>query len=303
MCLRQFREPTILDNVYALTDVNKVLKLSELFTDGKCLNTDSLLKCAFKYGFKEKLSIYDRLGRLRALIHLVKELNLKHTALINYMTRPHEQKGEQISKAISHGKFLVDYNVKERSLEVLKPLSLNGNDIDALFFDGNEVRRKYYRLDDFGVLSPATVLTQERQTLVNIPLTQITNLLVSANLESVKWDEFKNYSKEFFKDFSQKEYEEYQKILFNNNKEAVVVAPLTTSSNYRNIVFLFRGNNYKGTLLDSELTAYFKVCAAMIEKQLPNYVTELKYLSNSVNENSDEELKLINKIKNYPMDL
>ena len=41
----------------------------------------------------------------------------------------------------------------------------------------------------------------------------------------------------------------------------------------------------------------------MIEKQLPNYVTELKYLSNSVNENSDEELKLINKIKNYPMDL
>ena len=84
-------------------------------------------------------------------------------------------------------------------------------------------QRKYYRLDDFGVLSPATVLTQERQTLVNIPLTQITNLLVSANLESVKWDEVKNYSKEFFKDFSQKEYEEYQKILFNNNKEAVDV--------------------------------------------------------------------------------
>lgn len=303
MCLRQFREPTILDNVYALTDVNKVLKLSELFTEGKCLNTDSLLKCAFKYGFKEKLSIYDRLGRLRALIHIVKELNLKQTALLNYMSRPHEQKGEQISKAIGQGKFLVDYNVKERSLEVLKPLSLNGNDIDALYFDGNEVRRKYYRLGDFGVLSPATVLTQERQALVNIPLTQITNLLASANLECVKWDEVKNYSKEFFKDFSQKEYEEYQKILFNNTKEAVVAAPLTTSSNYRNIIFLFRGNNYKGTLLDSELTAYFKVCAAMIEKQLPNYVTELKYLSNSVNENSDEELKLINKIKNYPMDL
>lgn len=303
MCLRQFREPTILDNVYALTDVNKVLKLSELFTDGKCLNTDSLLKCAFVYGFKEKLSIYDRLGRLRALIHIVKELNLKQTALLNYMTRPHAQKGEQLNKAIAQGKFLVEYNVKERSLEVLKPLSLNGNDIDALYFDGNEVRRKYYRLDDFGVLSPATVLTQERQALVNIPLAQITNFLSNANLESVKWDEIKNYSKEFFKDFSQKEYEEYQKILFNNNKGAVVAAPLTTSSNYRNIVFLFRGNNYKGTLLDSELTAYFKVCAAMLEKQLPNYATELKYLSNSVNENSDEELKLINKIKNYPMDL
>lgn len=49
------------------------------------------------------------------------------------MTRPHEQKAEQISKAIGQGKFLVDYNVKERSLEVLKPLSLNGNDIDALY--------------------------------------------------------------------------------------------------------------------------------------------------------------------------
>uniref|UniRef100_UPI00402AA72C hypothetical protein n=1 Tax=Succinivibrio sp. TaxID=2053619 RepID=UPI00402AA72C len=107
----------------------------------------------------------------------------------------------------------------------------------------------------------------------------------------------------FFKDFSLKEYEEYLKMLFNYNKESVVAAPLTTSSNYRNIVFLFRGNNYKGTLLDSELTAYYKVCASMIERQLPNYATELKYLSNSVNENSEEELKLISKIKNYPLDL
>lgn len=303
MCLRQFREPTILDNVYALTDVNKVLKLSELFTDGKCFNTDSLLKCAFKYGFKEKLSIYDRLGRLKALIHLVKELNLKHTALLNYMTRPHEKKGEQIIKAISQGKFLVDYNVKERTLEVLKPLSISGNDIDALYFDGNEVRRKYYRLDDFGVLSPATVLTPERQALVNIPLAKVTELLSNAKIESVKWDALKNYIKEFFKDFSNKEYEEYQQILFNNNKGAVVAAPLTTGNYYRNIVFLFRGNNYKGTLLDSELTAYYKVCAFMIERQLPNYATELKYLSNSVNENSEEELNLISKIKNYPLDL
>lgn len=303
MCLRQFREPVILDSVYSLADVNKVLKLSELFTDGKCLNTDSLIKCAFKYGFKEKLSIYDRLGRLKALIHIVKELNLKHTALLNYMTRPHAQKTEEIYKAVSQGKLLIDYNVKERTIDVLKPLSVSGNDIDALYFDGNEVRRKFYRLDDFGVLSPATVLTPQRQALVNILLQQVVSLLNKTNPKVVKWDEIKNYSKEFFKDFSQKEYAEYQKVLFNNNKGSVVAAPLTTSNSYRNMVFLFRGNNYKRTLLDSELTAYYRVCASMLEKQLSNYAAELKYLSNSVNENSDEELKLIDKIKNYPLDL
>ena len=303
MCLRQFREASILDGVYALTDVNKVLKLSELFSEGKCLNTDALLKCAFKYGFKEKISINDRLGRLRSLIHIVKELSKNNTALLNYMTRPHAQKAEQISKTISQSKFLIDYNVKERAGEVLKPLSLSGNDIDALYFDGNEVRRKYYRLDDFGVLSPATVLTPERQKLVNISLQKITDLLNRADLNTVKWDEIMNYSKVFFKDFSQKEYTDYNNIMNNSNKGSVVNAPLTMGNHYRNLVLLFRGNNYKGTLLDSELTAYYRICAAMIEKQLPNYATELKYLSNSVNENSDEELKLIGDIKNYPLSL
>lgn len=303
MELRNINLSNTLSKLYTAVDINKVLKLSEILNTGKITDSDNLVACAQKYGFQGKPRRDEHFVKLDALLHLVKYLHDNHTALLNYMLKDFNSKRAQISKFIQEGKCLIDFNVKTKSLEILKPLDLQNDVIKALYFDGNTVCGKYYDLLDLKILSPVAVLTPERQATTNIDANSIVLLLNSTDINSIEFDNkslplrMKFFDK--FTDVDLKLYTEYSML----DRMSLIEPPLSSSEGFRRFVFLFRGNNYKGTFIDTELHSYYKVCRNLLESQFKGYFKEVSGLSNSVNEEDDFELQLVKKIQSYPIDL
>lgn len=301
MCLRNIHPNNIFKNIHCLIDINRVLKMHEIFTYGQIFKSDALLTCAKKYGLNintnTSVSVFDRLD---ALVYMVKTMCQQNMQMINFMLKSQNEKLNLIENAINQGKYLVDYNVKEHCIEVLKPLRLFDDYLEALYFDGANVLKKNYLINEFHVFSPAGVLTQDRQSLTGINLNEVL-MAISAREHSAFEEDKVNIplSQSFFKNFTQtdlKTYDEYMTV----QKEALGMAPLSCSLNFRNLVFMLRGSNYRNTMLDNELQLYYKKCTSAIQAQLPLYAGELKAVLGRVNENSEDELKLVEKIRTYP---
>ena len=282
MCLRNIHPNNIFKNIHCLIDINRVLKMHEIFTYGQIFKSDALLTCAKKYGLNintnTSVSVFDRLD---ALVYMVKTMCQQNMQMINFMLKSQSE-------------------VKEHCIEVLKPLRLFDDYLEALYFDGANVLKKNYLINEFHVFSPAGVLTPDRQSLTGINLNEVL-MAISAREHSAFEEDKVNIplSQSFFKHFTQtdlKTYDEYMTV----QKEALGMAPLSCSLNFRNLVFMLRGSNYRNTMLDNELQLYYKKCTSAIQAQLPLYAGELKAVLGRVNENSEDELKLIEKIRTYP---
>lgn len=303
MSLRLFRTADILKRVHALVDINKVLKLHELLTEGKTVNSDSMLTCAKRLGFKEQLSKTDILGRLDALLYIVQQVHMMNGPLLNYMLKPFTDKCNELANSITKQSFLIDYNTKERCIEILKPIDLTDLYLDALYFNGQDVARKIFPLTEFSILAPSDVLTDSRQKILNLDLNSIKELLNSMDANAVEINPpKKHFIDAFFDKFTKEDLALFEENM-SKNKASFVKAPLSASLEFRKLVALFRGNNYKKTLLDNELQAFYKQCAQSIHAQLNSYSKELLTLTNIVNENSEDEVRLLEKIRTYPMDI
>lgn len=303
MSLRLFRTADILKRVHALVDINKVLKLHELLTEGKTVNSDSMLTCAKALGFKGQLAKTDILGRLDVLLYIVQQVHFMNGPLLNYMLKPYNDKCNELVEAITKQSFLIDYNTKERCIEILKPIDLTDSYLDAIYFNGQDVSRKIYPLTEYSILAPSAVLTDNRQKILNLDLNAIKELLNSVDTNTIEKEAQKKYFiDEFYDKFTKEDLALFEENM-SKNKASFVNAPLKASVEFRKLVALFRGNNYKKTLLDNELQSFYKQCAKSIQAQLNSYSKELISLTNIVNENNEDEVRLLEKIRHYPMDI
>lgn len=304
MCLKQFRDCDTLDKVNIIADINRVLKLHDNLKDGKSVNTDSLLNCAKAKGFKEKFSIFSQEAKLEALLYLVRYLHDEDPALLNYALKPREFKAAFIKKSLENNRCMANYSVSDKCIEIIKPLSVKENLMDALYFDGNNVARRYYDLNDAELLSPATVLTEERQKITGIDLKRTIKALISHDPDSlVPNSSSLPYRYTFFKEFTPNDLKFYQSALSLKNHAAITKAPLNTSLALRELVFLYRGNSLAKSMMDTELRAYYKKCQTLITKQVASYLKELKFLLNSIDENNEEQLRLFKLLERYPYDI
>ncbi|MGN0903371.1 MAG: hypothetical protein ACI4M9_08790, partial [Succinivibrio sp.] len=162
MASRCLQRTDVLADIPSLCDVNVLLKTHEMFTKGVCTQSDNLVECAKANGFKAQISVFDQSLKLDALIYLVKKISLENQNLITFMLREQNALRSSLQKTIDADKVLLSMNVKERSLELLKPLKLTPYYLDALYYDGNSVKRRYFYQSDFNLLSPVGVLTDER---------------------------------------------------------------------------------------------------------------------------------------------
>lgn len=300
MAYRNIHEFNLLKNTSCIIDINRVLKMHELFTNGQIFNSDALIACAKKYGLQSKLNNFSACDRLDALIHIVKCMCQQNAAMVSFMLKSTDMKKQMLQSSIASGKFLVDYNVKEHCLEVLKPLYLYDDYLEALYYDGANVLKKYYPLSDFPVFSPSAVLTQDRQALTGVNLNEAIFAINAVDQKKIQADESTlplGYS--FFSKLTDNDLAVYREYL-PLKKESLSQAPLSCSQSFRNLVFMLRGSNFTNTLLDNELQIYYKKCSSSIQAQLAQYVQEFKGILGRVNENDAEQLKLVEKIRAYP---
>lgn len=299
LCIRNFRKPDILKEAYCVCDVNRVLKLHEILDNGIPFYSDGLSACAAKYGFVGKIAKSEHTKRLDLLIYLFRYLSQVNGPLLRFVLRRYQDRIEALSNSITSDKYLLEYDLASRSIEIIKPLSLQEDTLKALYYDGNDVLPKNYELTDFGILSPATVLTPQRESVVNLSLkvavAALKDALVTENNE-------KSAYQKFLSTLSEADLAHYQQSLDLKNR-AFIRADEKCTESFRQYIALFAGNNYRENLSDSELQKYYRYCSAKIQSQLKQYLRELENLMATADENRTEDVALIRRIQAYPMEL
>ncbi|MDY6421252.1 MAG: hypothetical protein SPL03_11980, partial [Succinivibrio dextrinosolvens] len=299
ICLRNFRKPDILKKAYCVCDVNRVLKLHEILEGGIPFYSDGLSACAAKYGYQDKISKSEHTKRLDLLIYLFRYLSQVNGPLLRFVLRSYQDRIDSLSNIIAAEKYLLEYDSLSHSIEIIRPLSLREDTLEALYYDGNDVLPKSYKLTDFGILSPATVLTPQRESIVNLSLRDAVTALKEA---SVPQNKEKRAYQTFLGTLSEADSVHYQNSLKLKNR-AFIRADNNCSESYRLYVALFSGNNYRENLSDSELHKYYRYCSVQIQSQLKQYIRELENLMATADENKTEDVSLIRKIQSYPMEL
>lgn len=299
ICLRNFRKPDILKKAYCVCDVNRVLKLHEILEGGIPFYSDGLSACAAKYGYQDKISKSEHTKRLDLLIYLLRYLSQVNGPLLRFVLRSYQDRIDSLSNIIAAEKYLLEYDSLSRSIEIIRPMSLREDTLEALYYDGNDVLPKSYELTDFGILSPATVLTPQRESIVNLSLRDAVTALKEA---SVPQNKEKGAYQTFLGTLSEADSVHYQNSLKLKNR-AFIRADNNCSESYRLYVALFAGNNYRENLSDNELQKYYRYCSVQIQSQLKQYIRELENLMATADENKTEDVFLIRKIQSYPMEL
>lgn len=300
MCSRNL-EADLLGKVNSLIDVNKILKLDQYLNTGSVPNTDALYKCAKLLGFKESSKHTDLLFKLDALIYLVKHLNTNAQALLNFSLKGKQFKIDTIKNALLKGQTLLDFNTATHEINLLKPLVFDDSKqrLEALVYDNNGITRQFIYLSQFPLLSPATVLTPARQELTKISLNCVNKAFSETDIHSLKLD--LNSLSIFEKFYAQLNADDkaYCKQWRSSPKNSLEPPALSCSKEFRQLVFLLRGNNFAGTLIDNELQYYYRMCQSLLMPQLKVYAKELKLLVNQVDENNQEQVMLLATIERY----
>ncbi|MBP5244600.1 MAG: hypothetical protein J6Z28_07805, partial [Succinivibrio sp.] len=238
--------------------------------------------------------------RLDLLEYLFRYLGQVNPSLLRFALRSTKDRHDSLEKIISGNKYLLEFDLKTRSIEIIRPLKLNDDSISALYFDGNDVLFKNYELTDFGILSPATVLTAQREKVVNLSLNEAVEALNRADIpEDVKSD---NAYDVFISRLSEQDLKHYNEAL-DSQKRGFIRADDSSSDSYRRYLMLFAGNNYKENFSDSELQSYYRYCSAQIQSQVNSYLRELENLMENTDSRIPENVNLIRRIQAYPMEL
>lgn len=298
-------EPNVLSRINSLVDINKLLKLNEYFETGLFSKSDSLVNYAKKLGFNQKIDFCDPKSRLDMLLYVVKYLNQNESALLNYSLQGKTYNINKTRNAIEKNTTLLDYNPKLRLIQIVKPVAIiePKDGFEALVTDGDKLTHEFISFSNFGILSPSTVLTEKRQQITHFDLNAANKALYSADIKSLPLNEstLPLYDKliKLFNKADLKLYDEYLRM----PKNALDRPPLSCSKTFRELVFILRGNNFRGTMTDQELSYFYKMCANLIQNQARAYAKELNNLQNNINENDEDQLALFAKIQAYPTTL
>ncbi len=295
ICMRTLRPLNLCKEVGGIVDLNLCLKVHELFSTGNYSSSSALERMVEKYKLLEKIDDSNNIQRLDHLLALGSYLNTVNPHLLNYMARDKSIHRLEIEKAIANDKYLFELNI-HTGTEVLKPLSIVDDKLRALCFDGGAVLYKSYDLYDFGLLSPATVLTEQRQHLLNLDLLDAESHIL--NMPPQNSAKPNNVKPVFFDSLSAQEQDFLNLIV--DKGVPVEKFPEFLSKKCRKMLLLYFGSNHQKDLLDNELVSYFSLCKQYLEKQLSRYSSELSTLYGMATD--PKRANLLIKIRHYPLE-
>ena len=303
MALSVFYKEDIFFNVKGILDLKTAFITDAFFSDLKALKIkDDIISKAKFLGFNDDISRYDINKKLDLVLYIFKYMQNKNQRLILYLLQDKVNYHAFIAKAINLQSNIVYIENSSKKLLIIKPLSIDDTVLKALCFKDNEPCLIAINLNQFELLAPLSILTANRLSSLNIDIEFETNRLDSEALKNA----LNKYS--LPKYILQKQGQNsIDKSFIDNIKnvapQSLSVVPASISKDLKEKIFLYRADNFLGSLMDQELSSYYRFAKNQIEKNLSRYYKECDLVASNLDENDEKGKELIAKIINYPSTL
>ena len=298
MRLRLCSKESIFDDNKVYLDICTLLHSIKAFSNPDLIVLGNLLKTAKFAGFNGKINRHDQKLKLDALDFLTKKAFELSKQLCSFMLRPIKVVKESINKAIFEKKALVTVDRKGK-LNLIIPLKLEGCLVKALCLKNDEhLFITTLDLRDGLLIAPYQVLTPQRQKMLNINLVYRLETIYKALNDLSSFEDLSELSLE--EEFLSK-LNDYDKKLYNTiSMRGFDVAPiLQTSAFFKRWMLLCRGDNYRYSLIDTELSYYQKISSLQLESQVKSYISEVENLQSLIDENNEDDLNLACALAQY----
>lgn len=298
MQLRLCKEESFFKDEMRLLDLCTLLRALKLFEMPKLNLSANLLKTAELLGFKGELSRHQLSSRLEALVFLTQRAYDISPKLFAFMHRSLGDVKKSLTQALAAKKPQVLVN-RSGALNLIMPLELKGLYLRYVKLQGQECVIETLDLKDGPLIAPAAVLTAERQHRLDFNLDKaLENLALGCNAISDLFEEKFTSLEESFR----AKLNCYDKKLYHTLSETHFdVAPIPQASAFfKNWLLLCRGDNFRATLIDTELERYRHLTAKALEQQIEAFSREVSSLVQLMDENSAEDAALADLIAKYP---
>ena len=299
--LRCFLVPDILQKPKSVFDVKTALNVASIFGTQSFTAQSDLIANAKILELYENEKANDHIARLKLLIKLFKKLITDNYKIAAYLLRPTADKINFIRKSISTRDCLALLDNTE--IKIIKPIKLQNTLLYALTCN-NEEELKYEAidLDLMYMIAPLSILTPDRLQKLHFNLSNTLSILKSSSEDLIFNTYTLPYKDKFFMNLNAADMAFYESI---GKKDPHSLYPNmeTDSQVLSNHLFLYRCENFQGTLTDQELNKYYEYCVKKMHKDLPVFLKEAKMLANNLEENDEAGLKRIRNIIRFAEEL
>ena len=298
--LRCFLEPDILQKPNSILDLKVALNVAHLFGNLKTTVYEDLVTNIKTLNLYDNENSDNALEKLSLLIKLFRHLLNTDYKITKFLLTSTKDKINFIKDAITKRSSLVF--LENADLYVIKPLFLKHNSLIALCCNRfNEITLKTIDLDLQAMLAPLSILTKPRQEELQFNLNDALQRLENSHPDLNNLP-ILSYGYDFLTQLSNKDREFFLSIKDKDPRSFYPDMPIENPEIAKRF-FLYRCENFKGTLTDIELNEYYSLCIKEIQKDLPRYLKEAKMLAHKVNENDDKEVMLLKSIFDFAQNL
>ena len=299
--LRCFLSPNILQKPKSVFDVKTALNVASIFGVQSFTAQSDLIANAKIFNLYENEKANDHIARLKLLIKLFKKIITDNYKIASFLLRPTYDKLNFIKKSISSKDCLV--LLDNSAIKIIKPIKLHNTVLYALTCNSEEeLKYEAIDLDLMYMIAPLGILTPDRVQKLQLNLSHILSLLNNAPQNLALNTETIPYKEKFFMSLNAADLSFYDSI---GKKDPRSLYPNmeTDSQVLSNHLFLYRCENFQGTLTNQELNKYYDYCVKKMHKDLPVFLKEAKMLANNLEENDEEGLKQIRSIIKFAEEL
>lgn len=298
-----FYKDDIFSNIKGILDLKTAFITDAFFSDLNALKIkDDIISKAKYLGFNEDLSRYDINKKIDLVFYIFKYLQNKNQRLILYLLQDKVKSHAFIAKAINLQSKLVFIENGSKKLFIIKPISIEDTILKALCFKDNEPCLIAINLNQYELLAPLSILTKDRLSHLKLDIEFETKRLDTVVFKDalnkcsipkyiVKKQKQNSIDKSFIENIT------------NVAPQSLSVVPASISKELKDQIFLYRADNFLGSLMDQELSSYYRFAKKQIEKNLARYYKECDLVASTLDENDEKGKELIAKIINYPSTL
>lgn len=300
MALRLFKDPAILAKPKALCNLKALINLCNLFSEKKLPHGLTLSDYVKALGLVNPAKDADALKtiplKLLSLIRLKDFLSDLEPKMSSFTARPTALKYQDLDAALKDHKVMVQI-LENGSAALMIP-------INKIVIGQEGSYRIYYEAAAYLDESFVKITVDPLSCEIAAPLGILTSQrLLSLGLDEKKKQEIilrlEHYAKEGLEKLEDKTAApvaaeffdrlnpvdtKYYLELKNLNPRAFTRAPLQCSAFFRQLLFLFRAENFPGTLIEQEYSLYEKITVQKLQKALPRFLAELKLEAEKLDE-------------------
>ncbi len=307
--LRSFRSPDIIATTRGVCSLRTVLYAANALGTLPKAPQRSPEKSAYLYSVARRDLSRSPERRLLELEDLAQMVYRDHKALFDYQLFGSMHRQTLFNSAITQGKLLSCIDT-DGIATVLRPLKANANTVTCLELEQgadpnipSSISKKDVSLFDGRVIAPLGVFTKERCQRLNLELEPMALALLNVQDEMQIAGEDTSPNdviSRLLKKLNKIDLD-YLNEVFHSPK--VSEPPSESSATLYERFFFYIGDNERGRLSAQQYKYYENITRAAITKHIDSFIANTNALVNHANENSKDDVQLINAIAGYPLSL